>query len=247
MHKQLPSKPFINKDLLNIHLAYLSNPWVKLFITWCLLVFIYPMTGLDEIITNMYFDGHIFYLKHDAFLVGVMHDGLKTVVMSIALIIALLWALSFKMPALIAIRAPLLWTLVGMIASTLTVLIIKNLSVHSCPDKLTLYHGTKPYFSLINTFTNSALAGHCWPGGHASAGISLLALYVAFKHTHATFAHISLVISVLLWFLMGWAQIMRGLHFLSHNLWTAWIVCGVLMLQHALWSPYTVTETHEHA
>lgn len=233
--------------LHHLNHAGLSKPWVGLLITWCLLVFVYPMTGLDEAITNMYFDGHIFYLKHDAFLVGVMHDGLKKVVMSIALVIALLWALSFKVPALVAMRAPLLWALVGMIASTLTVLIIKNLSIHSCPDKLTLYHGTKPYFSLINTFTNNALAGHCWPGGHASAGISLLALYVAFKKTHASFAHLALAVSVLLWFLMGWGQIMRGLHFLSHNLWTAWIVCCVLTLQHALWSPSSVIETHEYA
>jgi membrane-associated PAP2 superfamily phosphatase len=31
-------------------------------------------------------------------------------------------------------------------------------------------------------------------------------------------------------FSMGWAQMMRGEHFLSHNLWTAWLVWLVLFV-----------------
>ena len=33
---------------------------------------------------------------------------------------------------------------------------------------------------------------------------------------------------------MGWAQMMRGTHFLSHNLWTAWVIWLVNVLAYAL-------------
>lgn len=214
-----------------------QQSWLGLASTWLMLVFIYPQSGLDFAITNMYFDASVFYLKHDAFLVHVMHDGLKILIFLIAALLIGLWAISFKYTQIQHIRRQLLWAFVGMLISTMLVLTIKNLSVHSCPDKLIMYHGTKPYFELIDTFTSSPLAGHCWPGGHASAGISLLAIYYAFKESHVGIANLALVMGLLLWFLMGWAQIMRGLHFLSHNLWTAWIVWLVLECQQALWSP----------
>jgi membrane-associated PAP2 superfamily phosphatase len=39
-----------------------------------------------------------------------------------------------------------------------------------------------------------------------------------------------LVLALVLGFSMGWAQMMRGEHFLSHNLWTAWLVWAVLFV-----------------
>ncbi len=37
-------------------------------------------------------------------------------------------------------------------------------------------------------------------------------------------AYFFLVSGCILGFAMGWAQMMRGAHFLSHNLWTAWVI-----------------------
>jgi membrane-associated PAP2 superfamily phosphatase len=221
-----------------MHSSLFIKPWFSLLSTCLLLAIVYPLSGLDFAITDLYFNGSVFYLKHDTFLVNVMHDGLKTLIFIVSATLIGLWLASFKFSRFKTIRRQLLWAFAGMLLSTTLVLVIKNLSVHSCPDKLLMYHGTKPYFDLLNTFTQSSLAGHCWPGGHASAGICLLAIYYAFRKTHPITGHIVLALSLLLWFLMGWAQIMRGLHFLSHNLWTAWLVWLALECQQAIWSPY---------
>lgn len=213
----------------------IKQPWLGLLISGCALAFIYPLTGWDAAVTNMYFDAGAFYLKHDEFLVNVMHAGLKGAIVAVFITLFFLWLASFSREKLAAIRVQLLWAWVGMATSTMTISMLKRLSIHSCPNKLWVYHGNMPSFSLAETFMQSPLAGHCWPGGHASAGISLLAIYYAFRNSHPNFSGIVFAISMLLWFLMGWAQIMRGLHFFSHNLWTLWIVWLVLELQLAIW------------
>ncbi len=35
---------------------------------------------------------------------------------------------------------------------------------------------------------------------------------------------------------MGWAQMMRGAHFLSHTLWTGWIIWGLNVMAYALFA-----------
>jgi membrane-associated PAP2 superfamily phosphatase len=35
---------------------------------------------------------------------------------------------------------------------------------------------------------------------------------------------------------MGWAQMMRGAHFLSHNLWTGWVIWCINIIGYVLFS-----------
>jgi membrane-associated PAP2 superfamily phosphatase len=224
----------------------IKQAWFWLLLSCLSLMFIYPRTGWDEAITNMYFDVDTFYLKHDKFLVIVMHGGLKGLVLAIFFTLVFLWFSSFMRVRLAVIRSQLLWAWIGMVLSTTVISVLKNLSIHSCPDKLLVYYGNMPSFSLAETFTQSAVAGHCWPSGHASAGISLLAIYFAFRDSHPDFSNIAFAVSLLLWFVMGWAQVMRGIHFFSHNLWTLWIVWLVLEIQLTIWplTPRNTLQNH---
>jgi membrane-associated PAP2 superfamily phosphatase len=36
---------------------------------------------------------------------------------------------------------------------------------------------------------------------------------------------------------LGWVQVMRGAHFVSHNLWTVWVVWVVLLLMYRIYPP----------
>ena len=51
-----------------------------------------------------------------------------------------------------------------------------------------------------------------------------MAGYFVFRQSNQKRAYFFLFSGVILGFAMGWAQMMRGAHFLSHNLWTAWII-----------------------
>jgi membrane-associated PAP2 superfamily phosphatase len=66
--------------------------------------------------------------------------------------------------------------------------------------------------------------GRCFPGGHASAGFALMAFYFAWRDTDATLARWFLGVALVAGMVMGWTQMMRGAHFLSHNIWSAWVV-----------------------
>ena len=55
--------------------------------------------------------------------------------------------------------------------------------------------------------------------------------FFAFRKAAPKRAYFYLGAGLILGFAMGWAQMMRGAHFLSHNLWTAWVVwcCNVAL------------------
>jgi membrane-associated PAP2 superfamily phosphatase len=203
------------------------------------LVFIYPTTGLDQWLIAPYFDAtaHHFPLKHDHFLEQFMHLGLKYCMVAIALTslaIALqantraLSRASFHARLIYLLKNPYFLAFVGMLISTTTVSVFKSMSMHGCPSDLSLYGGDLPLLGLFAHLPAGIKAGHCFPGGHASAGFALMAFYFAFRDSKPSFARAMLFLSLLLGFAMGWAQMMRGAHFMSHNLWSAWLVWLVL-------------------
>lgn len=204
------------------------------------LLWVYPKTHLDFDLIAPYFDAEnkVFSLKHDLFLTQVMHHGLKYFVISIALttlFLALLGGI-FKLSTLV--RYQLGWVFVGMILSTLAISVIKSHSMHACPWDLTYFGGKFLYLPLL-TSTPKGEAGQCWPAAHAGSGFALMAFYFAFRRTQPIFAYSSLMCSLMLGFVMGWAQMIRGAHFLSHTLWSAWIIWLLLVLLHACYSPDT--------
>jgi membrane-associated PAP2 superfamily phosphatase len=205
------------------------------------LLFIYPKTGLDQTLIAPYFDiaTQNFPLKHQVFLEKFMHTGLKycMIFIAIACLLAGLQPNTHK-----AYRASILknfidhhqkqfiLAFVGMVASTSVISLLKSISMHGCPNDLTLYGGELPLLTLFEHLPAGVAAGHCFPGGHASGGFALMAFSFAFREQKPKFAAVMLALALVLGFSMGWAQMLRGEHFLSHNLWTAWLMWLVLFV-----------------
>lgn len=214
---------------------------IGLLLSAYFLLFIYPKTGLDQTLIAPYFDAatHSFPLKHQFFLENFMHIGLRYCMIFIA--IASLWAglqASIHEPYRASIfnkfscnpEQQFIWVFAAMLLSTSTVSYLKSISIHGCPSDLTLYGGELPILALFERLPAGVVAGHCFPGGHASGGFALMAFYFAFKETKPKLAKMGLFGGLVIGFAMGWAQMMRGEHFLSHNLWTAWVVWLVLFV-----------------
>jgi membrane-associated PAP2 superfamily phosphatase len=212
---------------------------VSLLLSAYFLLFIYPKMGLDQTLIAPYFDiaTHSFPLKHQVFLEKFMHTGLKYCMIFVA-IASLLVGLqanihapsrpSFLNKFIGNHQKQFIWAFIGMLVSTSVVSFFKNISIHGCPNDLTLYGGNLPLLGLFEHLPKGVAAGHCFPGGHASGGFALMAFYFAFREQKPRFATVMLVLALVLGFSMGWGQMMRGEHFLSHNLWTAWLVWAVL-------------------
>jgi membrane-associated PAP2 superfamily phosphatase len=230
-----------------------------------LLAFVYPMSTVDAWLIEMFYDASnlTFPLRSDWFLEAIMHKGLKQLMVLISLLMLSLWLLGFKVCTSAAIylhhkfglergsypkmmwlttyHRQFLWVFIAMLISTSAISMLKHFSEHACPWDLLLYGGNKLLIPLFGQLPLGAKPGHCFPGGHVSGGFALMAFYFAFRDTVPKLARVGLVAAIALGSVMGWAQMMRGAHFMSHNLWTALIVWMIMLGLYLLWSPQSRT------
>lgn len=159
-----------------------------------------------------------FPLKNNWFLVEINHKLIKHLVIGFFVIILLSWIASFKFDQLKAFKWQLGYLFWVSVLSTVLIGLLKSHSAHACPWSMT----ESTAFGYVWDF--SATQGHCFPGGHASTGFSLLTGFFVFRKSNSKIAYFFLCLGLVLGFITGWGQMMRGAHFLSHNLWTGWII-----------------------
>ena len=203
------------------------------------IAWLFDVTPLDKAVTALYYDAatHSFPLRDDLFMQTVLHSGLRLVVIAVAVGVLGAFLLSFVIPQWEAWRRRLLWIFAGIAGSTAMVSLLKRGSAMHCPWDLTDYGGYAPFHRLLDSIPANVAAGHCFPGGHAASGFALMAFYFALRDAHPRPARIALVTGIVAGMAMGWVQIVRGAHFLSHNVWAGWMVWLFLALMYHLVPP----------
>jgi len=199
---------------------FILNQSIILLLGFLLLQFFFPIAGtIDMILISPWITSSgIFYLKDNWYLAELSHHYLKNIIILFYAIIFFLWIASFRFSLLKKQCVNFGYFFFVSMICTITIGIFKAHSAHACPWNMTLpsSQGFIWNFSLIN--------GHCFPGGHASSGFALITGYFVYHKKFPKYAYFSLIIGLILGFIMGWTQMMRGAHFLSHNLWTLWII-----------------------
>jgi len=205
---------------------------------------IYPATGIDQIIQSWYYDPatHTFPLRNEPWLTIGMHSALKMLVIAFGVAVFGAWTVSFLEPALQPERRRLGWIWISMAITSVVISTLKGASIHHCPWDLLEYGGYAPHLALFEALPAGIEPGHCFPGGHASAGFVLLAFYFAWRDDRPVAARVALIGGLALGAVMGWSQTMRGAHFLSHTLWSAWVVWLLLLLGYLTFSPQLCTK-----
>jgi membrane-associated PAP2 superfamily phosphatase len=135
-------------------------------------------------------------------------------------------------------RARLSVVAASAITVPLAVSLLKSQSIHHCPWDLQRYGGSALYLRLFDKLPAGAVAGHCFPAGHASSALWLAAFAVFWLPERPRMAAIVFALGLVPGLLMGWMQQMRGAHFLSHTLWSAWIASLVFVLTARLLYPH---------
>ncbi len=107
---------------------------------------------------------------------------------------------------------------------SLVVGILKVTNAHACPWDLVEYGGHALAYPLLDSAPIGNMIGRCFPGGHASSGFGLMALFFLFYPRSQRLALVCWLAAVALGLLMGFGQVMRGAHFITHNLWSGWWV-----------------------
>ena len=204
---------------LESHKFFLKNS-LLLGLLFLILLFMFPVGGaIDMQLIYPWIDSAgNFPLKNNWFLVEINHKLIKHLVIGFFVIILLSWIASFKFDQLKAFKWQLGYLFWVSVLSTVLIGLLKSHSAHACPWSMT----ESTAFGYVWDF--SATQGHCFPGGHASTGFSLLTGFFVFRKSNPKIAYFFLCLGLVLGFITGWGQMMRGAHFLSHNLWTGWII-----------------------
>ncbi|GAB3550643.1 phosphatase PAP2 family protein [Noviherbaspirillum agri] len=186
---------------------------------------LFNQTSIDHTLIAPYYDAvrHSFPLKHDGFTQSVLYGGEKFAVVAVGTAVLGAFLLSFLVPHWTCQRRRLLWLFVGMAGATMLVSIVKHQSPLHCPWDLAEYGGYAPYLGLFDSLPADITPGRCFPSGHASGGFAIFSFYFAFRATHPRVARAALFAGLGLGLLMGWTQMMRGAHFLSHVVWSGWM------------------------
>jgi membrane-associated PAP2 superfamily phosphatase len=119
------------------------------------------------------------------------------------------------------------------VAAMAWVPVLKRLSHTSCPYNLKEFGGTVPYVPhwVLNVVDGGP--GHCFPSGHAVAAFGFFSLYFLWRSHSPARARAWLCGVLAMGSLFAWAQLVRGAHFASHSMWSAWWCYGVCALAFA--------------
>lgn len=207
--------------------ALISLGLMLTFLAW-------DSTGWDMALAQPWGNSAGFALRDNWWMSTVMHTGARNLgwLIFLALLIGVWkpWG-QFKHMA----KADRWGVLLSFVCALLSVALIKAFSQTSCPWDLQTFGGTAPYVSHWNVWLSDGGGGHCFPAGHASTGFAFIAVYFGLRQAGAPGARKYLLIAVLAGIVLGLSQHMRGAHFMSHTLWTAWLCWTVGGISHHLY------------
>lgn len=215
----------------NSYRRFVSINFIGLVLSGLLFTWLSRNGTFDFWLTQHFFDPvtQTFPLQHNRTLFFLGHTLLKKVTV-VGWLLCLVMAIAAGwVPRLLPWRRALLTFFVMAACVAQLVQSLKGASIHACPYDLAMYGGHDRWFALFDPATVASRLGHCWPGGHASAGFAVIAGYFALRMQAPRWAHRLLAAGVLLGSVMAAVQIVRGAHFLSHNLWSLWLTWAVCL------------------
>lgn len=167
-----------------------------------------------------YVSGSGFIGRNNFWLEDILHDRAKQVVIGFDIVAIVFFLISLFAKRLRSQRRHLGYLVLSLVLSTSVVTPLKALTAVHCPWSLTEFGGSEQFTSLLERRAPTEKPGRCWPGGHASAGFSLLAVFFFLRDRHPRSARIALAIALGIGTVFSAGRMMQGAHFLSHNLWT---------------------------
>lgn len=183
-------------------------------------------SGLDLWVMRQVGDQNGFAWREHWLTAGVIHRGGRGLSwLAIGFIVLVNLRPAQLLPQLTR-RERLGWLLVTLACLALVAL-VKRVSLTSCPWDLQEFGGTARYVSHWVMGVHDGGGGHCFPSGHASAAFAFLCGGWVLARAYPRLALAWLVAVLGLGLAYGLGQTLRGAHYPSHTMWTAWICWAV--------------------
>ena len=187
-----------------------------------LLLLAWDATGLDLALAGLAGTPTGFPLRSNRFLVHGLHEGARALswLLLIALAAGIRWPWGFLRRLPVRERAQLALTVLAGVA---VVALVKQASTTSCPWDLKAFGGVAQHVSHWAWGVRDGGPGGCFPAGHASAGFGFVGGWFVLRRRSAAMARAWLLAALAAGLLLGLGQQLRGAHYMSHTLWTAWL------------------------
>ncbi len=135
-------------------------------------------------------------------------------------VILILWLTKLRLCSEnVELQKKLLFLILILILTPLTVAIFKHYSPIYCPNFVEEFGGDKLYISPFDMFNEAIFFNHtgkCFPAGHASGGFALISLYFVMPRRDLKIGF--LLFGLILGSIMGLYQIAKGTHYLSDTI-----------------------------
>ena len=205
--------------------------WAGWLLFGLVIVWLNRYTHWDTELSQIFFDtqSNSFPIKQNRLVTLIFHEGMRWLTAALWLGLLLL-ALCPKSKG--AARLEIAHLLVVSLLAALAVSLLKSGSAHSCPWDLAQYGGTADYHRLFEDTGNfgNAGPGKCFPSGHASTAFMWIVLLYSPLPWLANRRRWIGMLLLSAGLLASGVQIMKGAHFLSHVLATAWVCWGVALI-----------------
>ncbi len=200
-----------------------------------LIIWIGRYTDVDLRLADAMFrpTGQVFPWKDNWFAEVFMHHWVKyCLIIAGVSIVGLLMVDLYRSSKWLdyATRTRLVVVALSFIIVPTVISILKSQSIHHCPWDLQRYGGYAPYLRLFDSLPDGMKGGHCFPAGHASSGLWLAAFFVFWLPGRPGMAYLMFLGGLLPGLMLGWVQQLRGAHFLTHTLWSAWIASFLILI-----------------
>ena len=180
-------------------------------------------TSIDLALARLSYDPLLrtFPLREHFATTWVSHGGVKV---ASALVFAWILASMWKPIGLLARldRARRVYLFIAAATCLVVVASLKRGSALHCPWGLLEFGGSHAYLRLFERIPEGWQRGSCFPAGHALSAFAYIGGYFAWRDVDRPIARTWLIAVLAAGALVGLSQQLRGAHFLSHTLWSAW-------------------------
>lgn len=200
-----------------------------------LILFVEQYTDFDVWIEDFFYDFDqrewtVTPALHEVFS-PFFYEAAKRLVACIGTICVLYMVISVRKKAWRKNFAAVCTVLLSTMIVPLSVSKLKDVTNVYCPNQLEIYDRQYPYVRITEDYPAGFKAEHkgrCFPGGHVTGAFSLLSLYLVFNDRKKKIA----VLAGVLAFggITGGYQMLRGEHFLSHNLFSLFLAAIIIPL-----------------
>lgn len=213
-------------------LRFLTRHSLALGGTAVALLAVFSVGDVDRAITRWFFDtaSGTFPLANDWWLKTVLHDAARDAAASGALALLMLTAAAWLLPRgwrAGTLRDELAFASAAALGAAVAVVALKHSSMHDCPWDIIEFGGRAPYRRLLAAHGESSPLGGCFPAAHPLVGYAWLSLGFALYPGARRLAIWCFSAALCAGTVFGAVQVIRGAHFTSHVLSTAWAVWAI--------------------